>query len=195
MKRSLSTIARQIDTAKNHAGIEERRSDGAGSIASVLRSLRVTYVALSTGLDPWRDASHLFILKVAESSEYQLSQAGLPVPVNAPFLSYLFWTAGVELVPGQLLLLDPELAKEAIEEALGAIALEQAFTERERLKRRAALEEAIALPPQGDVDALQALESRANVLWDRKIELVAACLMADEYLERVRAMNEPEEAA
>ena len=180
----LTTIARQIDTARNHAGIEERRSDGAGFTGAVLRSLRVTYVALASGLDPLKDATHLFILKLSATGDPVLLQADQPVPVDAPYLAYLFWTAGVELVPGEVLLLDPELAKEAIEEALGVVALEQAFTERERMRQ--ALE---------DVDTLQVLENRASVLWDRKIELIAACLVADEYVERVRAFNESEEAA
>jgi hypothetical protein len=195
MRSLLSTIARQIETAKNHAGIEERRGDDNRSIGAILRSLRVTYVALSTGLDPWRDANHLFLLTVSPIGEYELTQAGSPVPVNAPFLAYLFWTAGVELAPGQLLLLEPELAKAAIEEALGAIALEQAFAERERQVRRAAIEEALSLPRQEEVDSLQGVETRANLLWDRKIELVAASLVADEYLERSRALSGPEEAA
>jgi len=194
MKTLLATIARQIETAKNHAGIEERRGEEEGSIGEILRSLRITYVAFSTGLDPWKDANHLFLLRVSANGEHHLTQAGLPVPVNAPYLAYLFWTAGVELAPGQLLLLEPELAKKAIEEALGSLALEQAFAERERLQRRATLEEAISLPRQEDVDLLQRIEARVNVLWDRKIELVAACLVADEYLERSRALSGPEAA-
>jgi hypothetical protein len=195
MRNLLSGIARQIETARNHAGIDERRGEGVGSIDAIFRSLRVTYLALSTGLDPWKDANHLFILCVSESGGHQLLQGGMPVPVNAPFLAYQFWTAGVELMPGQILLLEPELAKDAIEEALGQLALEQAFNERDRLKRRAALEEALALPPQEEVDALQDAESRANILWDRKIELVAASLVADEYLERSRALDPDMEAA
>jgi len=192
MKSLLSTIARQIETAKNHAGIEERRGEDESQIGAILRSLRVTYLALSTGLDPWRDASHLFLLKVSVSGDHLLSQAGSPVPVNAPFLAYLFWTAGVDLVPGELLLLEPELAKAAIEEALGALALEQAFAERDRVRRRAAIEESLTLPLQDDLDALQSIEARVNLLWDRKIELVAASLVADEYLERSRALSGPD---
>lgn len=195
MRSLLSTIARQIEIAKNHAGIEERRGDDQGAIGAILRSLRVTYLALSTGLDPWKDANHLFLLTVSSSGDYALSQGGSTIPVNAPFLSYLFWTGGVELVPGQILLVEPELAKAAIEEALGAIALEQAFTERERQQKRSAVEDALTLPQPELVESLQRLELRSNLLWDRKIELVAASLIADEYLERARALSEPEEAA
>ena len=70
-----------------------------------------------------------------------------------------------------------------------------AFAERERQVRRAAIEEALSLPRQEEVDSLQGVETRANLLWDRKIELVAASLVADEYLERSRALSGPEEAA
>lgn len=178
----LAATARQIESARNHAVLESRRHDGAGLADPVLRSLRTTYVALSTGLDPWKDAGHLFTLKVGDSGEHSLTQDGLPVPVNAPYLAYLFWTAGVELLPGQVVFLEPELAKDAIEEALGVIALEQAFTERERLRGR------------GDPDELRALEMRTHLLWDRKIELVAASLVADEYLERSRNLDGPEAA-
>jgi hypothetical protein len=195
MKSLLSTIARQIETVRNHAGIEERRGEGNGSIAAILRSLRVTYLALSTGLDPWKDANHLFILRISEAGDHLLLQGGQPVPVNGPFIAYQFWTAGIELAPGQILLLEAEVAKDAIEEALGQLALEQAFTERDRLQRRSAIEEALALPRQEEVDALQSVESRANLLWDRKIELVAASLVADEYLERSRALDPDSEAA
>lgn len=170
----LARIARQIDSAKILAGFE--RHEAPGTVAAVLRTLRATYLALSAGFDPSRDARHLFILKVTRKGGHSLSQGGLPVPVNSPYLAYLFWTAGVELMPGQIFFVEPDLAKDAIEEALGVLALEQAFLERERLRGRA------------DADARRRLEAR-------KIELVAASLLADEYLERTQALAGPEEAA
>src|SRR6185369_7434336 len=160
-RTALATIARQIESAKILAGFEGRRRASSGSIAAVLRTLRVTYLAVSAGLDPGRDAHHLFILNVNSTGDHALTQAGLPVPVNAPYLAYLFWTAGVELTAGQMLFLEPDLAKDAVEEALGVLALEQAFNERERLQQR------------DDADALRRLEASANLIWDRKIELVA----------------------
>src|SRR5688572_7446643 len=117
----LATIARQIESAKIYAGFEERRRHAVAIVGPVLQSLRVTYLAISAGLDPHRDASHLFTLRIAPTGDHVLTQDGQPVPVNAPYLAYLFWTAGVELVPGQILFLEPELAKDAIEEALGVI--------------------------------------------------------------------------
>lgn len=179
----LATIARQIDSARILAGFDGRKCDASGIVPAVLRTLRVTYLALSAGLDPHKDANHLFIVRVTPTGEHCLTQGGLPVPINSPYLAYLFWTAGVELVAGQILFLEPDLAKDAVEEALSTLALEQACLERERLCRR------------DDIEALRGLDLRANLLWDRKIELVAASLLADEYLERTKALADPEEAA
>ena len=182
-RTALATIVRQIESAKILAGFEGRRGESSGTIAAVLRTLRVTYLALSAGLDPSRDAAHLFTLKVTSAGDYALTQGGHLIPVHAPYLAYLFWTAGVELLPGQILFLEPDLAKDAVEEALGVLAREQACIERERLRHR------------DDADALRRLEARANLTWDRKLKLIAASLLADEYLERTQALAGPEEAA
>jgi hypothetical protein len=178
MKFLMSTLARQIDAAKILAGFEKRPS------GAILRSLQVTYLALSSGLDPMKDAPHLFTVSVAELGEHLLAQDGAAVPVNPPFLAYLFWTAGVDLVPGQFVFVEPEIAKLAIEEALSRVALEQAFAEREWVTRRTAMEVAAAPPQAEELEMLLGLEARTNLLWDRKIELVAASLIAEEFLER-----------
>ncbi|HVE39711.1 MAG TPA: hypothetical protein VNM14_07475 [Planctomycetota bacterium] len=185
MKCLMSTFARQINAVTIHAGFERRLvPSDRGPIESILRSLRLTYLALSTGLDPRKDARHLFILNVSASGDYVLTQDGAAVPVNPPYLTYLFWSAGVDLLPGQFVFVEPDVAKLAIEEALGRVALEQAFAEREWVTRRTAMEVSAVLPRREDLDALHGLETRANLLWDQKIELVAASLIADEFLER-----------
>jgi len=188
IRRRLSTLARQIEVTRASTEVEEAH---VGLTRALFNSFRVTYLAVSAGLDPQRDASHLFTLLVTDIGLPLLMHGGQPVPINGPFLAELFWSAGVELQPGQTLLLEPEIAKAAAEEALGGVALEQALADRERAQRRAAIEEALALPAQSDLDALAALETRRNLLWDRKIELVAAALVADEYLERALAHSAP----
>lgn len=188
-RRLLATLARQIDASRRQAA----RGDGRGDLVLPLfHSLRVTYLAISTGLDPQKDASHLFILSVSHTGEHLLLQGGRPVPINGPYLASLFSNAGIELVPGQFLLLEPELAKDAIEEALGGLALAQALVDRDRSRRQERIDDTLALPPQEDLDALRAAEERANQLGDRKIELVAASLVADEYLERARELSAPD---
>ncbi|HLY08671.1 MAG TPA: hypothetical protein VKW04_05100 [Planctomycetota bacterium] len=188
--RQLATLAQQID-------IVRRRADGdeaGGELAlAFFHSLRTTYLAISTGLDPRKDATHLFLLLVSPSGEHLLLQGGQPVPVNGAHLASLFAGAGIELMPGQMLLLEPELAKESIEEALGRLALEQALADRERCRRRDALDDSLTLPPQEDLDALREAEERSNLLWDRKIDLVGASLVADEYVERARALLAPQD--
>jgi hypothetical protein len=185
----LATLAQQIDVARHQADLEESRSELGPAL---LHSLRTTYLAISTGLDPRKDAGHLFILTVLPTGEHLLLQGGQPVPVNSPYLAALFGSAGIDLLPEQLLLLEPELAKDAVEEALGGLALEQALADQDRSRRLEMLDNALTLPPQEDLDLLRGAEERSNLLWDRKIELVAANLVADEYLERARAMLAPE---
>ncbi|HEV3026670.1 MAG TPA: hypothetical protein VG457_03815, partial [Planctomycetota bacterium] len=179
----LATLAQQIDIARYRADLDQGRSDLS---LALFHSLRVTYLAISTGLDPRKDAGHLFLLTVSPTGEHLLLQGGQPVPVNSPYLASLLWSVGIELLAGQILFLEPEIAKDAVEEALGGLALEQAGADRDLCRRREALDEALVLPSDGDLDALRVAEERSNLLWDRKIELVAASLVADEYLERAR---------
>ena len=189
-RRLLATLAQQIDITRYRADLDQGRSDLS---LALFHSLRVTYLAISTGLDPRKDAGHLFLLTVSGSGEHLLLQGGQPVPVNSPYLASLFWSVGIELLPGQILLLESEIAKDAVQEALGGLALEQALADRDLCRRREALDHALALPSDGDLEALRVAEERSNLLWDRKIELVAASLVADEYLERARALLGPDE--
>jgi hypothetical protein len=194
-KRLFSTLARQIEAARSQAGFLEDEGDGVRLLEAIFRSLRVTYLALSTGLDPWKDTVHAFVLEVKENGDHVLHHGGHPVPVNSRHFEQLFWYSGIELLPGQVLLLDPELAKQAVEEALGRLALEHALAERERALRKAGIDEALTLPREEDLDALQELDRRTSALWERKIELVAASLVADELLERDRSLSGQDEAA
>ena len=192
MKSLMSTLARQIDAATILAEFERRPGvEDPVPAESILCSLRRTYRALSSGLDPLKDARHLFTVSIAESGEHLLTQDGALVPANPPFLAYLFWTVGVELVPGQFVFVEPDVAKLAIEEALGRVALDQAFTEREWVTRRAAIEVATTRPRPEDLETLRRLETRASLLWDRKRELVAASLIAEEFLERAITVATP----
>src|SRR5579872_4611186 len=134
--RQLATLAKQIDAARRQADVDEGRAD---LRLAVVHSLRTTYLAISTGIDPRRDAAHLFIVLVSQAGEHFLLQGGLPVPINGTHLASLFAASGVELIPGQMLLLEPQLAKEAIEEALRGLALQQALVDQERCRRRDAL--------------------------------------------------------
>jgi len=191
LRRLLSSLARQIEVTRSAS---ENEAAHAGLTRALFDSLRRTFLALSAGLDPRKDASHLFTLTMADTGLPLLMQGGQPLPVNSSFLASLFESAGIEPLPGQTLLLEPEIAKAAIEEALGAVALEQAMADRELAQRRASSPESRSRPLDHDLDGLAALETRRNLLWDRKIELVAASLVADESLEQAGARSAPDPA-
>ena len=194
-KRLFATLALQIEAARNQVDQGDEEGPDACVVPAILRSLRVTYLAFSTGLDPWKDASRSFLLEVTAGGEPRLSHAGLPVPVDGLHLEELFGKAGIELRPGQVLLLDAELARIAIEHALTRLAVEQAIAERGRARRKAVIEEALTLPLEADLDALQDLERKTSDLWERKIDLIAASLVADELLERDRTITRQDPAA
>jgi hypothetical protein len=119
---------------------------------------------LQGGADP-RSAAQDFVLEVSEVGKLVLRQAGLPVPVDEDYLQHVFEIMGLGLVPGQLLLLEPRMAKWAIEEALWGLELDRALS-----RGRGELTEA---PPPGISGA-----------WTRKRDLVMANLIAEELLER-----------
>ena len=194
-KRLFATLALQIEAARNQGDLGDEEGPESCVVPAILRSLRVTYLALSTGLDPWKDALQSFLLEVTAGGDHVLLHAGLPIPVDGFHLEQLFEKAGIELRPGQILLLDAELARTAIEEALGALALEQALAERARAQRKAAIDEALVIPNEKDLDALQELELKTSALWERKIELVAASLVAEDILERDRSFTRQDPAA
>jgi hypothetical protein len=185
MKCLIPTLAPPIGAATHHAGFERRLAPcEPGAAASVLRSLRTTHSAPSTGLDPCKDAPHLFTLNVSPTGGHVLRPDGAAVPVNAPHLADLFWASGVDLLPGQVVFVEPDVAMLAIGEARGRVALEQALAEREWVTRRTALEVSSGLLRREELDTLRCLEARANLLWDQEIELLAGSLIADEFLER-----------
>jgi hypothetical protein len=133
--------------------------------SAVLASLRSTHQMISSGGDP-RAAVQDFVLEVLESGKLILKQSGLPVPVDDDYLEHVFLTMGVSLAPGQLLILEPRMAKWAIEESLWGLELDRALS--------------------GSKSDLTELPWSASLTaWSRKRDLVMANLIADELLERV----------
>jgi hypothetical protein len=151
----LSLVARQLESARQEVDREERRGETARLSRAVFRSLRITYLALSTGLDPGTDAGQAFILECAPDGSLLLRQGAHPVPVDEATLAHLFLPVDVLLTPGQSLLLEPDLVKHVIEDALAGMA-------RDRDERE-----------------------------ERKIDLVTARLVAEELLDRARALSSP----
>jgi hypothetical protein len=132
--------------------------------SAVLASLRSTHQLISSGVDP-RAAGQDFVLEVSDCGKLILKQSGLSVPVDDDYLEHVFLTMGVTLAPGQLLILEPRMAKWAIEESLWGLELDRALS--------------------GSGGSLTDLPLSASLMaWSRKRDLVMANLIAEELLER-----------
>jgi hypothetical protein len=138
-------------------------------IVAVLESVRATYLALSAGVEPWPDAGPQFLLSVTETGKLLLTQGTRTVPVDDDFLEHLLFTSGLSLEPGQVIFLQPSLAKRAIEESLWNLSLAKALTRETGLSVPARL-----LPSD-------ALESGPSA---QELDLITANFIAEELVER-----------
>ena len=73
--------------------------------------------------------------------------------------------------PGQELLIEPGLARRAIEESLGAIAAERRMLERKRVEIRAALRESTGTRRAEMLLTMERLFAQETELRNRKVEL------------------------
>jgi hypothetical protein len=164
-RNQLPFLSRQLESMAHRAEVfQTREQEEQDWFSAVLESLRCTHQMILNGADP-RAAVQDFVLEVSDGGKLVLKQAGLAVPVDDDYLEHVFETMGVELAPGQLLLLEPRMAKWAIEESLWGLELDRALS-----GSRGELMEA---PPPTILSD-----------WSRKRDLVMANLIAEELLER-----------
>jgi hypothetical protein len=168
-RNQLPVLSRQLEGMSRRAeDFRSREQEEQDWFSAVLASLRSTLEMIQNGADP-RSAVHQdFMLEVTEEGKPTLKQAGLLVPVDEDYLQHVFETMGVELAPGQLLILEPRMAKWAIEESLWGLELDRALSGRG---------EWTEAPPPTILTA-----------WSRKRDLVMANLIAEELLERESAL-------
>jgi hypothetical protein len=167
-RNQLPVLSRQLESMSHRAEIfQSREQEEQDWFSAVLESLRSTHRMIATGSD-LRSLRQDFVLEVTENGKLVLKQAGLPVPVDDDYLEHVFLTMGIELAPGQWLILEPRMAKWAIEESLWGLELEKALT-----------------VGKGDLTEIYAPASAGMSSWSRKRDLVTANLIAEELLERV----------
>lgn len=163
-RNQLPVLSRQLESMSHRAEIfQSREQEEQDWFSAVLESLRSTHRMIADGSDP-RAAARDFVLEVTDSGKLLLKQAGLPVPVDEDYLEHVFLTMGVALVPGQLLILEPRMAKWAIEESLWGLELDRAMSSSREL---------VEVPLTASLTA-----------WSRKRDLVMANLIAEELLDR-----------
>ena len=168
-RNQLPTLSRQLESMAHRAeAFRSREQEEQDWFSAVLQSLRSTHQMIQEGTDP-RSAVQDFVLEVSDEGRMVMKQAGLPVPVDGDYLLHVFETMEVDLVPGQLLLLEPRMAKWAIEESLWGLELDRAMS--------GSRGELTDVPPPTILTA-----------WSRKRDLVMANLIAEELLEREAPM-------
>jgi len=173
-RNQLPVLSRQLESMSHRAEIfQSREQEEQDWFSAVLASLRSTHQMIANGADP-RAAAQDFVLEVTESSKLVIKQAGLPVPVDEDYLEHVFLTMGVSLAPGQLLILEPRMAKWAIEESLWGLELDRAMSNSRELTE---------VPLTASLTA-----------WSRKRDLVMANLIAEELLERETPAYRPSRA-
>lgn len=167
-RNQLPVLSRQLESLSHRAEVfQTRDQEERDWFSAVLASLRSTHQMISNGADP-RGTVQDFVLEVSEGGTYVLKQAGLSVPVDDDYLVQLFATLGIDLAPGQFLVLDPQIALWAIEESLWGLELERALSGGRS-----------PLPDAGFSTAVVGF-------WSRKRDLVTANRIAEELLELPR---------
>ena len=194
MKResTSSSLAAQIECAKSYARRARESGKDASVIDRIIGSLRLTLAAVLSGLDSCRMGPPGFVLEAGRDGEHEMKLGDRSVPVSGAYAGSLLREAGVELSPGQLILLDEGLVRELVEEALGRVARDQALAERER----AELEAVLTRSPESRLDSVEAsigeALGKADGIRRRKAALLFAGLTLDEHLEQ---KDRPERAA
>jgi hypothetical protein len=122
----VSTLAEQMLQAKARAQKARENGKDARAIESIDRSLRQTLACIVQLRDPREAAIKGFNLLVKPSGEVLVRHQEWGLPVSRESLASLFAEAGVKLVPGQVILLDAVVVQMLVEEALGALSLDQA---------------------------------------------------------------------
>jgi len=164
-RNQLPVLSRQLEGMTSRAeAFRSREQEQQDWFGAVLESLESTRALIQRGVDP-RSTVQDFVVEAAQDGKLMLKQSGLPVPIDEEYLRHVFETIGVDLVPGQLLLLDPRMAKWAIEESLWSLELERALSS-----------------PRGPL--AEPLLPAVLGAWSRKRDLVMANLIAEELVER-----------
>ncbi len=186
MKREsqLSLLAAQIECAKSHARRQRESGMDATAINRIVGSLRLTLAATLSGLDPCRVVPPGFVLKAGRGREHEMKLGVQSMPVSGAYAGALLEEAGLELAPGQIILLEAELVRDLVEEALGRLAHDQAMAEKERAELHAVLTRCPEFRLESVESALGEALDKADGIRRRKAALLYAGLALDELSEQ-----------
>jgi hypothetical protein len=169
----LELIHLQIVKVQDEVASQTARGEATDRTTGLLRSLRLTLRAVSAGFDPEEEAASSFVLTVSREGQLMLRRDTHLACLRGPFFRSLFELAGIRLEHGQVLIVEPEFARRAIEDSLG-----ESLAEESRLERkRANLQTALKQMPGGQRDevlrALGQLDEQEADLLVTKVELAS----------------------
>lgn len=139
VEESASLLAAQVLAARVRLTFVRARGRDDSGIRWIERSLRRTLGWLYQIRDPRERGSQGFELRVTPEGDLQVRLGGAVLPVRESYLRSLFAEAGVDPRPGQLIQLDLAIVELVIEEALGALSLEEADRQDARSRLMSAL--------------------------------------------------------
>jgi hypothetical protein len=170
LETRLELILRQLHEVQAQLLLQVQRCESTWGTAAILRSLRLSLRALTSGVDP-DEAPASFVLFAGRNGEAFLRRDTHMALLSGTYLRDLLARAGVALVPGQELLLEPGLARRAIEESLGCIASESRAVEEKRADARTALNHSSGTRRTELLLALERVLAEETELHNRKVEL------------------------
>jgi hypothetical protein len=123
--RQVAMLIRQLSevTGRNRAVLVEGSQGGV--ISGVVHSLRLTLAALVESGSSGPLLERGLRLVAQPRGGVELRQGNLLVPIPGQTFRSLLEVSGLCLVPGQVLLLDPGLARSIVEEALSTVSQEE----------------------------------------------------------------------
>jgi len=177
-------LASQILCVKSRARRARESGEDPAPLEQIVGSLRLTLAAVLSGQTPKDVEAPAFVLEAGIVREHTVTLGDRSVPVSGSYLEALLRNAGLQLEPEQVLLLEADLVRNLVEEALGRIAHDQAEIAREKARLEAILRRTPDLQEGILEKASQEASSKAEDVRHRKVALLSAGLALDELAEQ-----------
>jgi len=131
-ERVVSRLTDQVVSATGQASRAKAEGRSSEVIDSIRRSLRLTLACVLQSQDPREVGAEGFVCVKGHMSDPLVWYAGRSLPVSGSYFESLLTEAGVELAPGQVILLDAALARNLCEEALSRNGFQEAILRQEK---------------------------------------------------------------
>jgi hypothetical protein len=167
----LELLHLQIVKVQEQVSAQTSRGERTDRTMGLLRSLRLTLSVLLAGLDPDEEPASSFVLSVAEGGQVKLRRDSHLVTLTGSFFSSMFRLGGITPPAGQMLLIEAEFARRAVEDSLGETLAEEFRLSQRREELRAALPASTETHRDLLLKALGQLDEQESDLLVAKVEL------------------------